>query len=199
MELAEARNEDRMLSILKRRAKPRVVLLDQNLSIAFAQADAITFLSAYSPAPHAEINRLPAALEAAVRHVLALWVSAGRVSEEIVAPLPSVLLRVSRLDGPTGSFVAVFLEEHSRREDLASAGRRFSLTRRELQVLSLILAGASAGEIATQLHIAETTVSGYFKSLLRKTEAKNRADMLAKILGWDGSDRAGSPPGRRIR
>ncbi|HEY8298376.1 MAG TPA: helix-turn-helix transcriptional regulator [Candidatus Baltobacteraceae bacterium] len=181
------RIDDSLISIVKRRAKPRVILLDSTLAIAFAEADAMAFLAAFSQFPTKQITHLPPVLETAVRKVVECWTVTGDLREQVLAPLPQILLRVSHLGGPSGSFVAVFLEDHLRREDLASVGRRFALTRREVQVLTLILNGLNAAEIALRLSIAETTVSDYFKSLMRKTNAKNRADMLAKALGWDGS------------
>jgi two-component system nitrate/nitrite response regulator NarP len=71
---------------------------------------------------------------------------------------------------------------------LASAARRFGLTKREREVLLLIMRGMHASDIAEQLSISQSTVSGYFKGLLRKTEARSRSEMVAKVLGWDDSD-----------
>lgn len=182
---APAATEDSLLSLVKRRTKPRVILLNDDLSIAFAEADATAFLMGLMEFPEARISRLPAALERSVRDVLKLWDDQGAEDEQVTAPLPNTIMRVSRLHGPTGSFIAAFVEEHQRREDLAGAAIRFRLTRREVQVLELILGGHSAVQIAQRLEIAETTVADYFKNLQRKTGAKNRADMLAKVLGWD--------------
>jgi hypothetical protein len=55
---------------------------------------------------------------------------------------------------------------------LASAARRFAFTKRERADLS----------------ISQSTVTGYFKILLRKTESRNRSEMVAKVLGWDEND-----------
>jgi len=178
--------DEALLSIIKRRAKPRVLLLDDNLEIAFAEADAMAALSALLNFPKEKITRLPHLFEEAVRRIVERWEASGSVIEQLAAPTKNFILRVSKLSGAAGSFIAVFLEERSRREDLAGATRRYNLTRRELQVLTLILGGLNAAEIAENLHIAETTVSDYFKHLLKKTNARNRADMLAKVLGWDG-------------
>jgi DNA-binding NarL/FixJ family response regulator len=103
------------------------------------------------------------------------------------------VLRVSRLAGSAGSYVAVFIEHGTRREDLTGTAERYNLTRREVEVLTLILNGLSGSEIAQNLSIAETTVADYVKQLLRKTGAKNRADMLARVLGWNGSREATMP------
>ena len=187
---------DALLSIVLKRSKPRVVLLNEDLSIAFAEADAMAFIAAMLDFPTEKIVRLPVILESAIEKVVQGWVRAKSVQEQVVAPLPTTILRVTQLSGPAGSFVAVFIEEHQRREDLAGAARRYGLSRRELEVLTLILGGMNATEIAANMNIAETTVSDYFKHLLRKTGAKNRADMLAKVLGWNGTPENHSHPPR---
>jgi DNA-binding CsgD family transcriptional regulator len=56
-------------------------------------------------------------------------------------------------------------------------------------VLGLILEGQSAIEISQTLKIAETTVQGYYKRLLNKTQSRNRPAMVANVLDWDGSGR----------
>jgi DNA-binding NarL/FixJ family response regulator len=94
------------------------------------------------------------------------------------------VLRVSRLSGISQNFIAVVCETRARRGDLDRVARKFSLTRREQEVLGLILHGWRAIEIAEELMIAETTVQDYFKQLLRKTKSKNRSEMIARVLGW---------------
>jgi hypothetical protein len=67
-------------------------------------------------------------------------------------------------------------------------------------VLRLALGGFSAAEIATRLAIAETTAQVYLKRLLQKTNSRNRAQMVATVLGsrmshdTDVHDVIGAPP-----
>jgi len=42
---------------------------------------------------------------------------------------------------------------------------------------------------ADALKIAETTVQGYYKRLLSKTQSRNRPAMVANVLDWGGSGR----------
>jgi DNA-binding NarL/FixJ family response regulator len=81
---------------------------------------------------------------------------------------------------------AVQLEFFRGGDSLSRAARKYQLTPREIDVLAMILEGASATEIAQTLKIAETTVQGYYKRLLSKTQARNRPAMVANVLGWDG-------------
>lgn len=186
-------DNDTLETIVKRRAKPRVLFLDQNLHIAFAEPEAADMLLRvqHDGAPDGD-QRLPHVLEQAVAKVVQVWKESGDEREAVIRPVPSLVLRVSRLAGSAGSYVAVFVEHGTRREDLSGTAERFGLTRREIEVLTLILNGLSGGEIAQNLSIAETTVADYVKQLLRKTGAKNRADMLARVLGWNGGAREDS-------
>jgi DNA-binding CsgD family transcriptional regulator len=96
------------------------------------------------------------------------------------------LVRVTRLDGGNGSLFAVSVESFRGGDSLSRATRKFQLTPREIDVLALILEGASATETADTLKIAETTVQGYYKRLLNKTGARNRPAMVATVLDWTG-------------
>ena len=51
-------------------------------------------------------------------------------------------------------------------------------------MLELLLGGASAGDVARSLVISEYTAQGYVKTLLEKTDSRNRAAMVAKVLNW---------------
>ena len=177
-------------TIVKRRAKPRVMFLDENLHIAFAEPEAADMLLRVPNSAQSDEQRLPHILEDAVAKVVRGWRESGDDGEAVIRPVPSLVLRVSRLAGSAGSYVAVFIEHGTRREDLTGTAERYNLTRREVEVLTLILNGLSGSEIAQSLSIAETTVADYVKQLLRKTGAKNRADMLARVLGWNGSREA---------
>ena len=183
-------DNDTLETIVKRRAKPRVMFLDQDLHIAFAEPEATDILLRVPQSARGEEQRLPHVIEAAVAKVVRDWAETGDEREAVIRPVPSLVLRVSRLAGSAGSYVAVFIEHGTRREDLTGTAERYGLTRREVEVLTLILNGLNGGEIAQNLSIAETTVADYVKQLLRKTGAKNRADMLARVLGWNGSREA---------
>ncbi len=78
----------------------------------------------------------------------------------------------------------VSVEELRNRDELADASRRFDLTQREAEILAHLMHGAKASEIARTLNLAEGTVQNYYKRLLSKTSARNRAAMVAAVLGW---------------
>jgi DNA-binding CsgD family transcriptional regulator len=176
-------NGDGHSDIMALRSKPRLIVLDESLRIVFADWTAILTLMRVCQNPREPLESLPEPLNGAVRDVIASW-DVSSAAEAVVEPIPDVALRVSRLRGESGSYIAVFCENLARRDDIQHAASTFSLTRREQEVLRLVMQGFSTPEIATELTIAETTVSDYFKQLLRKTGAKNRTEMIARVLGW---------------
>lgn len=56
------------------------------------------------------------------------------------------------------------------------------LSRREIEVLSLMTQGNSNSEIATHLVIAEGTVKTHVKNVLRKLRAANRAEAVFRYM-----------------
>lgn len=174
---------DDYTDIMSLRSKPRLIVLDEDLRIVFADWTAILALMRACENPREPMETLPEPVHSAVRSVIASWGESAN-AETVVEPLPDVALRVSRLRGESRSYIAVFCENIARRGDVARAAVAFSLTRREQDVLRLIMRGFNGAEIAEDLTIAETTVGDYFKQLLHKTGARNRAEMIARVLGW---------------
>ena len=64
----------------------------------------------------------------------------------------------------------------------SSRGTAEHLTRREIEVLELISAGLSNGDVANRLVIAESTVKSHVKQILRKLGAANRAEAVSRYL-----------------
>lgn len=173
------------LARIRQRERPHLVLVDSDLHIIHYETAALNLLSeALGPSPP---GRLPALLESSVG--AALFGGLGEdATHATIMPIPSLIVHVSRVHGGGSTFLALLIEKEKRRAPLSSASRKFSFTKREREVLRLILRGMHAADIAKELSISQTTVSGYFKGLMRKTESKSRSEMVAKVLGWDDSD-----------
>jgi DNA-binding CsgD family transcriptional regulator len=77
---------------------------------------------------------------------------------------------------------AMFVAPESRVEAL--------LTRREREVLALMAAGATNGEIANRLVISEGTVKSHVKHILRKLRASNRAEAVSRYMRLAGMGRS---------
>jgi len=93
-------------------------------------------------------------------------------------------LRLLPMAGSEGTLFTLVMEEDPDAAAIARAASRFQLTRRQSEVLELLLGGASAGDVARSLVISEYTAQGYVKTLLEKTDSRNRAAMVAKVLNW---------------
>ena len=73
--------------------------------------------------------------------------------------------------------------DHSAASAPSSAGKSVpSLTRRERQILDLLVQGFSNKLIAEELVIVESTVKSHVKQLLRKCGAANRAELIALAI-----------------
>jgi len=61
-----------------------------------------------------------------------------------------------------------------------------SLTKRELEITTLLAEGMSTKEIARHLHVSEETVHSHRKNLLKKTKSKNTVELIANMVrsGW---------------
>lgn len=168
---------------LSARVAPCLVVLDLDYRILSAGSRLGEVLAGagldWSLAP-----RLPYAVETAVRTSAAALAAAigGDGSDTKVALVGRLLVRTTLLGGPSGSCIAVSLEELRQRDPVRSAGTRYRLSRREREVLAHIIAGLEAREIAERLGIAESTVGEYFKHLNEKVGARNRSALIAQVF-----------------
>ncbi len=88
-------------------------------------------------------------------------------------------------DGPIGLSAASAEHQDSRAsapELLTQDGLTSHLTTREIDVLHLMAAGKTNGDIGRALFVSEGTVKFHVKNILRKMQASNRADASARYL-----------------
>jgi len=154
---------------------PKLILLDKNLKIIAADQAAIELAS--------NGLQLGASLLDQLKSVFAeVTPEVARRSQPTFTMGP-VLLRVTWVEGAAHSYYAVFVELRVQLDNLRDAMDRYALTKREIEVLALIIRGNRGSEIARALCISPATVNDHFKSLRRKTGARSRSEMLIKILG----------------
>lgn len=175
---------------IARRVRPQLVLLNSDYSVALAEWDTGIELFRRLGLEVRYAKHLLPDVEEKVRDIV------ERSAVDPTTPCSisfgdSLIIRVAVLRGTPLPQIALFVEPSRRREDLEGAAKRFRLTHRQIEVLGFILQGLSAREIAETLSISETTVGDYFKQLLQKTAARNRADMVARVLNW--SERIAAP------
>lgn len=119
---------------------------------------------------------LKSASDETFRHAVSLVLSG-----EIYLPSEAFLDRQQRWVGARGAVGAEF----------APGNPLSSLTERQRDVLSLLMAGQSNKEIARNLGLLESTVKAHVKIILGKLDAANRtqAAMIAAELGWPPPER----------
>jgi DNA-binding CsgD family transcriptional regulator len=127
--------------------------------------------------------RLPTVIEDAVRDLIADWTSdIAEQTPGVAQPVPFLTVRAQRLAGPMGTFVGVLLQRPEGAQVFGRAARAFALSPREVETLSLLLPGATLGEVAKAMHITPSTVQDHIKSMLHKTGSRNRSELIAKLL-----------------
>ncbi len=102
---------------------------------------------------------------------------------DVTAGGESYRLRVAKLLGRGPFRYAMTVERRGSRRPLLGAYDRFGLSAREVDVLALIVGGASNREIAETLCIVLGTVQDHIHSLCAKTGASRRGDLLARVFG----------------
>jgi DNA-binding CsgD family transcriptional regulator len=103
---------------------------------------------------------------------LAIGGNTYRLSQTIMTPLSN----------GHGRLVAIILEPVSDKADnLTAIARIYRLTRREQEVLALVLKGLSPKEIGGRLSISSNTAKAFVHALLTKTGASGRAELIAKL------------------
>ena len=87
-----------------------------------------------------------------------------------------------------GSILATLIFEPVRmRRTLSDTFATRAITARESDVVRLVMTGRSVKEIASALSVAECTIQDHIKNVLAKTNARNRSQMIAMLLGFGAS------------
>jgi DNA-binding CsgD family transcriptional regulator len=131
--------------------------------------------------------RLEPAMEATVRQLALSWAGVPpdvQAGSSVAVVAPSAVVRVMPLFGLTADGFAVTIERIKTRNAIEGARRRYSLSPREIDVLALVLEGCDTPAVAVRLHIARSTANDHVKRMLAKTGSRNRAELVARVLGW---------------
>jgi DNA-binding CsgD family transcriptional regulator len=177
-------SEGSVYDFLQARALPALYVLDEAYRVLsyWAPADVEQSFVPLRRAPDQAL-RLNVEVETAVREATVAWATAlpkNGAALAIVAPAAAV--RIMPLIGAAG--FAVTIERIKTRNAVEGARRRFSLSPREIDVLSLVLEGCDTPAVAVRLHIARSTANDHVKRMLAKTASRNRAELVARVLGW---------------
>jgi DNA-binding CsgD family transcriptional regulator len=131
-------------------------------------------------------ERLGARFEATVRSLTSAWREddESTLGEGLGTVYPSYVVRTTPLRGTNGLRIGVTIERMRTRNAIEQAARKFRLSARELDVLALVLDGCETRRVAEVLRIAPSTATDHVKRLLAKTRSRNRAELVARALGW---------------
>lgn len=92
------------------------------------------------------------------------------------------VVRLTPLEGVLDGCVAVLVEKMKSRDATSRFVNRYSLTRRESEVLHYLIIGTSTREIAGELGISPSTIILHIRSLLQKTGSHTRTEMIGKLV-----------------
>jgi DNA-binding NarL/FixJ family response regulator len=67
---------------------------------------------------------------------------------------------------------------------LGQFSRQYELTRREQEILEILVHGKSNKEISEDLYISTETTKKHIKNIMRKTQARSRLEILVKISNF---------------
>jgi DNA-binding CsgD family transcriptional regulator len=61
---------------------------------------------------------------------------------------------------------------------------KIALSKRELDCAKLLLSGLTSKEIGSHLNLSYRTIEDYISSLKRKFNARNKSDLIVKLLDY---------------
>jgi DNA-binding CsgD family transcriptional regulator len=160
----------RNIGIAKRREAPRFVICDASMRVLFATAGL----------DHASLFKdgLESIQPLCRESLLSKATLFHSYDDETI-------LRIVPLDGQQFACVAIVVDTFGRRGSIFKAAKQFGLTKRESEVLQMLIRGKSNSEIAESLCVAESTVADHVKSIMRKAGTSKRAALLSKVFELD--------------
>jgi DNA-binding CsgD family transcriptional regulator len=163
----EPAHKQRILGISMRREPARFLLCDASMNVLFASPDVD-----------------PALLSVDTLKPLQLACRELRVTGKTMYQAfdNDTVLRIVPLGAKLFGCVAIFIDAFSRRGSVFEAAKLYGLTKRESEVLQLLIRGNTNPEIANELCVAESTAGDHIKSLMRKTKSTKRVQLLGKVF-----------------
>jgi DNA-binding CsgD family transcriptional regulator len=157
----------RSIGITKRREPPRFIICDASMRVLFATAG---------------LDHLKDDLEALQPKCRESTLSKTTMFH---AYDDETVLRIVPLDGHLFACVAIFVDGFSRRGSIFRAAKQFGLTKRESEVLQMLVRVKSNSDIAESLCVAESTVADHVKSIMRKLGTSKRAALVSKVFNLE--------------
>jgi DNA-binding CsgD family transcriptional regulator len=163
----EAARKRQLIGIMKRRQQSPFAICDASMRVLFASHDNVDHILSGDGAD-----------------LLVDWCRESRLSKGTVVRAydDETVVRIVPLGPNMFGCVAIFVEVFSHRGSIFEATKTFGLTRRESEVLQLLLAGKTTTQIADALSVAESTAADHTGSIMRKAGVSRRAELICKIF-----------------
>lgn len=167
--------------VAEKRSVPALFIVDSTLRVVHYREDPTERRKdcRFDPATH----RLPPAVEHAAKELLERIDPKDRSLVPAAVPNGSILVRVVALAGEQAPLFAVLVERFKVRANLRAVAAKYALSKREHETLALVIKGAKNTEIASRLQISHSTAIFHVKRLMSKTGARNRTELVAKVVG----------------
>jgi DNA-binding CsgD family transcriptional regulator len=79
--------------------------------------------------------------------------------------------------------IAVSIEQISPLERVGLFARSYGLSRRESELLNLLVSGSATRELASRMFVSDNTVNDHLKSIFSKTAVRSRHTLLVRAVG----------------
>jgi DNA-binding CsgD family transcriptional regulator len=96
----------------------------------------------------------------------------------------SFFLSNNQNDGKEEGYILVLIERVSQAKkiNMAKAAQHYKLSKREIEVVELLLLGYKNKEIAEKLYVCVYTVEDHLKKIMKKMQVSNRTGIIAKLM-----------------
>lgn len=191
-------SEEELHQLVRRRAQPGILILNQDGHILYVNHDAknlLEALTAKNPSPSPSHSPLPQIVYQLYTQFKETADSAG---QDVTGSSMPTVNRVCIHEGIVFLFRALLLQKQGTTRDAihimvliekVSQGVRIdqfvqstNLTDREQAVVRLLLEGKTNKEVALCMNIGEYTVKDHVKRIMKKLNVTTRAGIVAKIL-----------------
>lgn len=181
----DAKPDGLPLGAARSRQMPAIMLLDGADAVVLANDRALRLLRDMVGVNGvtADEPRIPAVLQALLPELRTRV--RDRLDTSTVALLTvDLCVRACLVDGGSGRHLLLVFERVERKDAVQHNLERYALTRREREVVMLLLHGHPNRRIADQLFLTEYTVEDHMKRIFTKLGVRSRTALAAKILGW---------------
>ncbi|MCP9486061.1 MAG: helix-turn-helix transcriptional regulator [Gaiellaceae bacterium MAG52_C11] len=165
---------------------PGVLVLDRDLRLVSSTAGARAWIDALPSAGlFAAWGMLPSVVYPAA--TLARLGTAAR-AHALLRTIDGrwVTVEAAPLEGHGDSEIAVTLRAAAASETFGLLCRAYALSRRERQLVALLVGGRDTRAVAERLFISPHTVQDHLKSVFEKTGSHSRRELLAKLAAFGG-------------